>query len=123
MTGGNDGRRSDMFFLIIRRPPRSTLFPYTTLFRSRRLVGELHEVFAGEEADDSARRKLETLAAGVKATSTWHATQTIQACREACGGGRPLRGSGLRALKAGTRGFSSIEGGKTVLLPTEAKKP
>src|SRR2546422_4941916 len=25
------------FFLMIRRPPRSTLFPYTTLFRSRRL--------------------------------------------------------------------------------------
>src|SRR3712207_8490382 len=24
-----------LFFLIIRRPPRSTLFPYTTLFRSR----------------------------------------------------------------------------------------
>src|SRR3954466_8419419 len=24
-----------MFFLIIRRPPRSTLFPYTTLFRSK----------------------------------------------------------------------------------------
>src|SRR5947209_20494029 len=24
------------FFLMIRRPPRSTLFPYTTLFRSRR---------------------------------------------------------------------------------------
>src|SRR5258708_15709296 len=24
---------------MIRRPPRSTLFPYTTLFRSRRLVG------------------------------------------------------------------------------------
>src|SRR3712207_8974041 len=29
------------FFLMIRRPPRSTLFPYTTLFRSRvgRVVG------------------------------------------------------------------------------------
>src|SRR2546422_8283396 len=25
------------FFLMIRRPPRSTLFPYTTLFRSRLL--------------------------------------------------------------------------------------
>src|SRR2546427_10823983 len=25
-----------IFFLMIRRPPRSTLFPYTTLFRSRR---------------------------------------------------------------------------------------
>src|SRR3712207_7368533 len=26
---------SRFFFLMIRRPPRSTLFPYTTLFRSR----------------------------------------------------------------------------------------
>src|ERR1035441_10980107 len=26
---------SCFFFLMIRRPPRSTLFPYTTLFRSR----------------------------------------------------------------------------------------
>src|SRR5437660_8332352 len=25
---------ADFFFLMIRRPPRSTLFPYTTLFRS-----------------------------------------------------------------------------------------
>src|SRR5216683_3618892 len=29
---------SFFFFLMIRRPPRSTLFPYTTLFRSRRRV-------------------------------------------------------------------------------------
>src|SRR5690606_40989450 len=31
-----------LFFLVLRRPPRSTLFPYTTLFRSvaeRRLLG------------------------------------------------------------------------------------
>src|SRR2546427_2392278 len=28
--------RSAFFFLMIRRPPRSTLFPYTTLFRSGR---------------------------------------------------------------------------------------
>src|SRR3989339_1941119 len=27
---------SNLFFLMIRRPPRSTLFPYTTLFRSRK---------------------------------------------------------------------------------------
>src|SRR2546430_11411892 len=27
-------RHSFFFFLMIRRPPRSTLFPYTTLFRS-----------------------------------------------------------------------------------------
>src|ERR1017187_9860236 len=29
------------FFLMIRRPPRSTLFPYTTLFRS--VIEALHE--------------------------------------------------------------------------------
>src|SRR2546429_6138306 len=28
------------FFLMIRRPPRSTLFPYTTLFRSRAAPAE-----------------------------------------------------------------------------------
>src|SRR2546430_15841503 len=31
------------FFLMIRRPPRSTLFPYTTLFRSL-----LEKVFVGQ---------------------------------------------------------------------------
>src|SRR3989449_9327169 len=42
------------FFLMIRRPPRSTLFPYTTLFRSRFLrsalahqeLGTAFQVFA-----------------------------------------------------------------------------
>src|SRR5438876_4330545 len=28
-------RLTSFFFLLIRRPPRSTLFPYTTLFRSK----------------------------------------------------------------------------------------
>src|SRR3712207_8817318 len=41
-----------LFFLMIRRPPRSTLFPYTTLFRSRPQVelddlGVVHERLAG----------------------------------------------------------------------------
>src|SRR3712207_8761984 len=47
------------FFLMIRRPPRSTLFPYTTLFRSEvleldsglpveRLRQDLHRVLAAE---------------------------------------------------------------------------
>src|SRR2546430_11016324 len=31
---------SHFFFLMIRRPPRSTLFPYTTLFRSVRALFE-----------------------------------------------------------------------------------
>src|SRR3712207_9493939 len=32
-----------IFFLMIRRPPRSTLFPYTTLFRSRVFVDSRRE--------------------------------------------------------------------------------
>src|SRR6266487_3138203 len=35
------------FFLMIRRPPRSTLFPYTTLFRSRAAIPELQLVIRG----------------------------------------------------------------------------
>src|SRR5437867_10651673 len=35
------------FFLMIRRPPRSTLFPYTTLFRSRGLLARALRLPAG----------------------------------------------------------------------------
>src|SRR5688572_33005889 len=35
------------FFLMIRRPPRSTLFPYTTLFRSARVDRLDHQAHAG----------------------------------------------------------------------------
>src|SRR5256886_12860615 len=41
------------FFLMIRRPPRSTLFPYTTLFRSRHR-GERHRLVGGRRADPLA---------------------------------------------------------------------
>src|SRR5256885_7934497 len=36
MRGAVLERYDFLFFLMIRRPPRSTLFPYTTLFRSTR---------------------------------------------------------------------------------------
>src|SRR2546422_7168913 len=39
------------FFLMIRRPPRSTLFPYTTLFRSRAHVREQHPIAQPVEGD------------------------------------------------------------------------
>src|SRR5689334_24812724 len=45
-----------VFFLMIRRPPRSTLFPYTTLFRSDggrdlRDVAQLNGEVGGEAVD------------------------------------------------------------------------
>src|SRR5947208_16676285 len=36
-----------LFFLIVRRPPRSTLFPYTTLFRSLAMSGGVDSSVAG----------------------------------------------------------------------------
>src|SRR2546422_8255377 len=43
---------------MIRRPPRSTLFPYTTLFRSRRLNGRMRVAPCERRQDASVRRRL-----------------------------------------------------------------
>src|SRR6266699_5115353 len=47
------------FFLLIRRPPRSTLFPYTTLFRSpgRQPSQELRHFHAADDAGDEGHRR------------------------------------------------------------------
>jgi len=102
---------------------------YALHFAQEELVAQLHEVFsshdnasAGVEADDElARRKLETLAAGIKATNTWHATATIQTCREACGGAGYLSVNRLPQLKADTDVFTTFEGDNTVLMQLVAK--
>src|SRR2546430_12205856 len=46
------------FFLMIRRPPRSTLFPYPTLFRSRRLGHDDDELFPSVAGDQVHRPRL-----------------------------------------------------------------
>src|ERR1700754_1714905 len=94
---------------------------YALAFAQQRLVDELHAVSTDEQADDRSRRQLETLAAGVKAVATWHASETIQSCREACGGAGYLRGSRFAALKADTDVFTTFEGDNTVLLQLTAK--
>src|SRR2546428_2833219 len=43
------------FFLMIRRPPRSTLFPYTTLFRSGHADPGEDEASEDEHAQDAGR--------------------------------------------------------------------
>src|SRR2546430_4270519 len=58
------------FFLMIRRPPRSTLFPYTTLFRSNGLlvaVGtEGGDVVVFDTATGQARRRIPSAGAAVR---------------------------------------------------------
>src|SRR3712207_8333722 len=62
-----------IFFLMIRRPPRSTLFPYTTLFRSSRELdfrfkrnGALVLAFDNKEMDTIYRLKEDGESLGVK---------------------------------------------------------
>jgi acyl-CoA oxidase len=94
---------------------------YALSFTQLRLVEDLHAVFTNPDAPERERRELETLAAGVKAIATWHATETIQGCREACGGAGYLRSSRFAALKADTDVFTTFEGDNTVLLQFTAK--
>src|SRR2546430_17660215 len=50
------------FFLMIRRPPRSTLFPYTTLFRS--FAATQAAIAAGNTAKNVGLRSVEVLVNG-----------------------------------------------------------
>src|SRR5256885_14000414 len=48
---------------MIRRPPRSTLFPYTTLFRSPAREGDAHQVEIGAQCDAKVSASLGRLSA------------------------------------------------------------
>src|SRR2546426_2926764 len=59
------------FFLMIRRPPRSTLFPYTTLFRS--YTGPIFTIY---KALSAAKLAVELTAAGIPSVPVfWLATE------------------------------------------------
>ncbi|GAB2555132.1 acyl-CoA dehydrogenase family protein [Kribbella endophytica] len=75
----------------------------------------------GTGGNEHDRRALEAQAAGTKALGTWHATEAIQMCREACGGAGYLAENRLSALKADTDVFTTFEGDNTVLLQLVAK--
>ncbi|MGQ0576654.1 MAG: acyl-CoA dehydrogenase family protein [Pseudonocardia sp.] len=94
---------------------------YALHFAQEELVASMHEVQTATDPDELAQRELELRAAGVKAVGTWHATATIQACREACGGAGYLAENLLPQLKADTDVFTTFEGDNTVLLQLVAK--
>jgi acyl-CoA oxidase len=94
---------------------------YALHFLQNDVVELLDRVHGAEELDERAQRELESRAAGLKAVTTWHATATIQACREACGGHGYLASSRLPELKADTDVFTTFEGDNTVLLQLVAK--
>ena len=110
--------------------PETRLLDYLT--HQRRLLPALAEVlaldfalkyltrrFVGRSGTD--QKEVESLAAALKATSTWHATETVQVCRECCGGQGYLAENRFAALKADSDVFTTFEGDNTVLLQLVAK--
>src|SRR2546429_7267786 len=63
------------FFLMIRRPPRSTLFPYTTLFRSTALLPREARVFRHRFGQAAARARRLDAAARVEQRSEEHTSE------------------------------------------------
>ncbi|WP_222192846.1 acyl-CoA dehydrogenase family protein [Modestobacter italicus] len=94
---------------------------YAFSFAQEELLGTMHDVLGAGSVDEGAQRELESRAAGLKALQTWHATQTIQLCREACGGAGYLQENRLPGLKADTDVFTTFEGDNTVLMQLVAK--
>jgi acyl-CoA oxidase len=92
---------------------------YALHFAQEELVSKLHDI--DSSAPEEEQRELESRAAGLKALNTWHATATIQAAREACGGSGYLAENILPGLKADTDVFTTFEGDNTVLLQLVAK--
>src|SRR5690554_8135330 len=65
------------FFLMIRRPPRSTLFPYTTLFRSRMYVDDVPNKEISEAAIISMLEKLDPHSTYIPAEEVEQANERI----------------------------------------------
>ncbi|NRD08926.1 acyl-CoA dehydrogenase [Rathayibacter agropyri] len=95
---------------------------YAAGFAHEKLLRAFDEVFSGANDTEESRQDLETLAAGFKALSTWHALDTLQEAREACGGAGFLAENRLTQLRADLDVYATFEGDNTVLLQLVAKR-
>jgi len=91
------------------------------LARTYALNFALHDLQRRYADPKQDRRSIEADAAGLKALATWHATDTIQAAREACGAQGYLAENRFAALRADSDVFSTYEGDNTILLQLVAK--
>jgi acyl-CoA oxidase len=116
----------DEILLLDYRTHQRRLLPllartYALHAAQEQLVVALDNAFGDDDVGELARRELESHAAGLKALSTWHATATLQACREACGGLGYLAENRFASLKADSDVFTTFEGDNTVLLQLVGK--
>lgn len=66
-------------------------------------------------------QEIEALAAGLKSFATWNTTQTLQECRETCGGKGFLWENRIGQLKSDSDIYTTFEGDNTVLMQLVAK--
>lgn len=95
---------------------------YAAGFAHEQLLQKFDDVFSGAADTDADRQDLETLAAALKPLSTWHALDTLQECREACGGAGFLIENRFASLRADLDVYATFEGDNTVLLQLVAKR-
>ncbi|WP_072314984.1 acyl-CoA dehydrogenase family protein [Agrococcus sp. Marseille-P2731] len=95
---------------------------YAQTYAHERLLVQFDGVFSGRTDTPEEREDLETLAAGLKALSTWQALDTLQEAREACGGAGFLGANRLVQLRADLDIYVTFEGDNTVLLQLVGKR-
>lgn len=82
-------------------------------------LDKMMEVYCDDTQPD--KRQVETQVAGLKSIITWYANNTIQECREACGGKGYLLENRIADLKGDVDIFTTFEGDNNVLLQLAAK--
>ena len=95
---------------------------YAQTFAHDEFLVKFDEVFSGMADTDDDRQDLETLAAALKPLSTWHALDTLQEAREACGGAGLMAANRLVGLRADLDIYATFEGDNNVLLQLVAKR-
>lgn len=95
---------------------------YAASFAHEQLLVKFDGVFSGVHDTDEDRQDLETLAAALKSLSTWHALDTLQECREACGGAGFMVENRFTSLYADLDIYTTFEGDNTILLQLVAKR-
>src|SRR5699024_7942820 len=96
---------------------------YADIFTSNDLLLKFHEVFSGQDDSDDNRQGLETLAAGIKAVTTWNALDTFQESREATGGAGYIASKNrFGAIRGDLDIYSTFEGDNNVLLPLVGRR-
>ncbi|TFC29610.1 acyl-CoA dehydrogenase [Cryobacterium sp. TMT1-3] len=123
-TAGSD---TDEEVILDYQRHQRRLFPrlattYAQTFAHDEFLVKFDEVFSGKADTDDDRQDLETLAAALKPLSTWHALDTLQEAREACGGAGFLAENRLVGLRADLDIFATFEGDNNVLLQLVAKR-